>query len=105
MVPLPETLERRRSAEAKVTPNSKYFVKLTNAEKFRQINADAVGAPSMEWSHGPPAEKEPPKEEYKPETDLYQPEYEREDSYKSTGGRGHVTVKFSHPGLCPDRVK
>ena len=33
----------------------------------------------MEWSHGPPAKKEPPKEEYKPETDLYQTEYERKD--------------------------
>ena len=38
----------------------------------------------MEWSHGPPAKKEPPKKEYKPETDPYQPEYERKESYKST---------------------
>ena len=37
----------------------------------------------MEWRHGPPAKKEPPKEEYKPETDPYQPEYERKESYKS----------------------
>ena len=34
----------------------------------------------------------PPKEEYKPETDPYQPEYERKDPYKSTAG--HVTVEF-----------
>ena len=46
----------------------------------------------MEWRHGPPAKKEPPKEEYKPETDPYQPEYERKDPYKSTAG--HVTVEF-----------
>ena len=46
----------------------------------------------MEWSHGPLAKKEPPKEEYKPETDPYQPEYERKDPYKSTAG--HVTVEF-----------
>ena len=45
----------------------------------------------MGWSHGPPAKKEPP-EEYKPETDPYQPEYERKDPYKSTAG--HVTVEF-----------
>ena len=46
----------------------------------------------MEWSHGPPAKKEPPKKEYKPETDPYQPEYERKDSYKSMAGRGRHTV-------------
>ena len=46
----------------------------------------------MEWRHGPPAKKEPP-EEYKPETDPYQPEYERKDSYKSTAGRRIFPVK------------
>ena len=39
-----------------------------------------------------PTPLEPPKEEYKPETDPYQPEYERKDPYKSTAG--HVTVEF-----------
>ena len=45
----------------------------------------------MEWSHGPPAKKEPPKEEYKPETDPYQPEYETQRFLQVDG---HVTVEF-----------
>ena len=45
-----------------------------------------------------PTPLEPPKEEYKPETDPYQPEYERKDSYKSTAGRRIFPVKLD---VCP----